>query len=58
VWKQGEKVLRDGFVQDLYALQGHRGVWYSGSVWAAQYSSTVWAFTDTVLEKLKADLEV
>ncbi|KAL5114718.1 hypothetical protein ACEQ8H_007387 [Pleosporales sp. CAS-2024a] len=56
VWKQSAEQLQAGFVQDLYALQGHRGMWYTGSVWGAPYSSTLWNFTDTVLPKLLADI--
>ena len=46
------KDLRDGFIQALYALQGYRSTWYTGSAWTAQYSSIVWAFTDTLLPRL------
>jgi predicted NAD/FAD-binding protein len=56
VWKQSAEQLKDGFVQKLYSLQGHRATWYTGSVWGAPYSSTVWAYTDTVLPKLVVDL--
>lgn len=57
LWKLSAEEMREGFVQDLYALQGYRGVWYTGYAWAAPYSSTIWAFTDTVLEKLVGDLK-
>jgi hypothetical protein len=56
-WPQSAEQLRAGFVQDLYALQGYKGMWYTGYAWGAQYSSTVWALTDTVLEKLLVDLK-
>lgn len=39
----------DGYMQQLYALQGHRSTWYTGSLWSPDFSSSVWAFTDTVL---------
>jgi hypothetical protein len=58
LWKQSAEQLQNGLVQDLYALQGYRSIWYTGYAWSAPYTSTVWAFTDTVLEKLLADLEV
>jgi CRP-like cAMP-binding protein len=32
-------------------------MWYTGYVWAAPYSSTVWAYTDSVLAKLLADIK-
>ena len=56
-WKQSAEQLRAGFVQKLYALQGYRNIWYTGYAWAVPYSSTVWAFTDTVLERLLEDLK-
>jgi hypothetical protein len=56
-WPQSADQLRAGFVQDLYSLQGYENMWYTGYAWGAQYSSTVWAFTDTVLEKLLVDLK-
>jgi hypothetical protein len=57
VWKQSSEQLKEGFVQQLYALQGYKSTWYTGSVWGAPYSSTLWAYTDTVLLKLLADLK-
>jgi hypothetical protein len=49
--------LKAGFISDLYALQGHKSTWYTGAGWSAQFTSVVWAFTDTVLPKLVKDLE-
>jgi hypothetical protein len=57
VWKQSAAQLKEGFVQDLYSLQGYKNMWYTGSIWGAPYSSTLWAYTDTVLPKLLADLK-
>ncbi|KAK3370514.1 hypothetical protein B0H63DRAFT_402353 [Podospora didyma] len=51
-WGPSVQQIKDGFVQDLYALQGHRDTWYTGGLWCPDYSSNVWAFTDTVLPKL------
>jgi hypothetical protein len=51
-WGQSVEQLKAGFVQDLYALQGHKDTWYTGGLWCPDYSSNVWAFTDTVLPKL------
>jgi len=51
-WGQSAAQLKTGFVQDLYALQGHKNTWYTGGLWCPDYSSNVWAFTDTVLPKL------
>jgi hypothetical protein len=52
MWGQSVEQLKSGFVQDLYALQGHKNTWYTGGLWCPDYSSNVWAFTDTVLPKL------
>ncbi|TVY82385.1 Beta-cyclopiazonate dehydrogenase [Lachnellula suecica] len=51
-WGQSVEQLQAGFIQDLYALQGHKSTWYTGGLWCPDYSSNVWAFTDTVLPKL------
>lgn len=56
MWKLSASQMTEGFVQDLYDLQGYRGVWYSGAAWAAPYSSTVWAYTDGILERVLEDL--
>lgn len=57
LWKQSAAQLQAGFVQDLYALQGYRNMWYTGYAWAEPYSSTIWAFTDSVLKRMLEDLE-
>ncbi|KAH8655460.1 hypothetical protein BX600DRAFT_439976 [Xylariales sp. PMI_506] len=57
VWGQSAEELQAGFVQDLYALQGHKDTWYTGGLWCPDYSSTVWAFTDTLLPKLLESIE-
>lgn len=51
-WPQGSEIIREGFVQKLYGLQGHRSTWWTGRSWCGEYSSNVWTFTDTVLERL------
>jgi hypothetical protein len=56
MWKQSAEVIKAGFVQDLNALQGYRGFWWTGYAWAQSYSSTVWANTDIVLGLLGKDL--
>jgi len=55
-WYIKKEQLEAGFIRDLYALQGYRGTWWTGYAFAAPYSSTVWAFTDAVVQKLVADL--
>lgn len=51
-WGQSAEQVQAGFVTDLYALQGHRHTWKTGGLWCSDYSSNVWAFTDTVLPRL------
>lgn len=43
---------RNGYVQDFLSVQGHRSTWYTGTLWTEDFSSSVWAFTDTVLERM------
>ncbi|EME79484.1 uncharacterized protein MYCFIDRAFT_35024 [Pseudocercospora fijiensis CIRAD86] len=50
--RQPAEAYKKGFIQDFYSLQGYRSTWYTGSLWTEDFSSTVWAFTDTVLEKM------
>jgi hypothetical protein len=51
-WPQEADRLRKGFVQQLYSLQGYRGMWFTGYAWGTPYSSTIWANTDIVLERM------
>ncbi|KAJ5947516.1 FAD/NAD(P)-binding domain-containing protein [Penicillium verhagenii] len=37
--------IRDGFYNDLYALQGYRNTWYTGAAFHTQDSSWLWNFT-------------
>lgn len=53
---QDTKELENGFVQKLYALQGYRSTWWTGRSFSAYYSSSVWAFTEGLLERLLKDL--
>ncbi|KXS98128.1 hypothetical protein AC578_9408 [Pseudocercospora eumusae] len=50
--RESAESYKKGFIQDFYSLQGHRSTWYTGSLWTEDFSSTVWAFTDTVLDKM------
>ncbi|KAF2475225.1 FAD/NAD(P)-binding domain-containing protein [Lindgomyces ingoldianus] len=52
LWRQSVEQIKAGFVQKLYALQGHRATWYTGGLFGSDYTSTVWALTSTVLPKL------
>lgn len=44
--------IRNGFIQDLYALQGRRSTWYTGAAWSVQYTTLLWDFNEIVLPKL------
>jgi hypothetical protein len=44
--------LQNGFVQAQYALQGHRSTWYTGAAWSVQFTTILWAYTETVLPRL------
>ncbi|KAK4179112.1 hypothetical protein QBC36DRAFT_86095 [Triangularia setosa] len=52
----GKEKLEGGFIQRLNGLQGRRGTWYTGASWGVHLSTSLWIFTDTVLERLVADL--
>ncbi|KAM3421384.1 hypothetical protein BST61_g1780 [Cercospora zeina] len=52
MWRLPAEDIKAGFMKNLYALQGHRSMWYTGSLWCTDFSSNVWAFTDTVLERM------
>ncbi len=50
------KDLKKGFVQKLNALQGRREMWYTGAAWGVHISTSLWIFTDTVLERVVKSL--
>lgn len=56
LWRQPAAELNAGLMQDVYALQGRRSTWWTGGLWCEDYSSTVWAFTDTVLPRMMEGL--
>ena len=56
LWRLPAGEVKAGFIQNLYALQGHRSTWYTGGLWSTDFSSNVWAFTDTVLERMTKEL--
>ncbi|KAK0744447.1 hypothetical protein B0T21DRAFT_280639 [Apiosordaria backusii] len=49
--------LEGVFIQRLNGLQGRRGTWYTGASWGVHLSTSLWVFTDTVLERLVDDLK-
>ena len=56
LWRQGARTLRSGLVQDFYKLQGRKSIWFTGGLWAEDYSGNMWAFTDTVIPRILASL--
>lgn len=52
LWPRESEAFEEGFIQKLYSLQGYRSTWWTGRSWCEEYSSNVWTFTDTVLERL------
>ena len=48
--------LQAGFYSRLYALQGLRNTFYTGSAWTSDMSSILWVFTETILPGLLAGL--
>jgi len=52
----GAAELKGGFVQKLNGLQGYRSTWWTGGKWCSDYTSNVWVFTETVLDRLLKSL--
>ncbi|KAH7148440.1 hypothetical protein EDB81DRAFT_868743 [Dactylonectria macrodidyma] len=48
--------LKDGFIQDLYALQGLRSTWWTGGAWFAQFQTHLWWYNDILIPKLIEDM--
>lgn len=44
--------IAEGFIQDLYSLQGHRSTWYTGAGFSVQFTTILWAFNDVLLPKM------
>ncbi|KAL2819007.1 hypothetical protein BDW59DRAFT_126269 [Aspergillus cavernicola] len=41
--------IRDGFYEQLYALQGQRNTYWTGAAWRAEDSSLLWTFSEEVV---------
>lgn len=50
------EMVKKGWVEKLYGLQGYRGTWYTGGVWTGIYSSNVWAMTEEVVKRMVVGL--
>ncbi|GME26905.1 putative amine flavin-containing superfamily [Neofusicoccum parvum] len=48
----GADAVAGGFYRRLDALQGYRGVWWTGAAWHTHDSSLLWRFTEGVVERL------
>ena len=46
--------IKSGFYKRMYALQGLKSTFYTGSTWTSDYTSAVWEFTDGLLPKIVA----
>ncbi|KAH8904836.1 FAD/NAD(P)-binding domain-containing protein [Coniochaeta sp. PMI_546] len=46
----GPDDIRKGFYAKLYALQGQRNTYWSGSTWQAQDSTQIWTYTKTLID--------
>ncbi|KAH8698414.1 hypothetical protein BGW36DRAFT_376037 [Talaromyces proteolyticus] len=44
--------IRNGFYKNLYSLQGRHSTFYTGLTFCTDYSSVLWAYTNTVIEKM------
>ncbi|OGM49813.1 FAD dependent oxidoreductase [Aspergillus bombycis] len=44
--------VRDGFYRKLYALQGTKNTFYTGLAFCSDYSSLLWAYTDTIIQEM------
>ncbi|KAE8420445.1 hypothetical protein BDV36DRAFT_293333 [Aspergillus pseudocaelatus] len=44
--------IRDGFYRKLYALQGTKNTFYTGLAFCSDYSSLLWAYTETVIREM------
>lgn len=46
--------IKAGFYASLYALQGHKSTWWTGAAWHTHDSSSLWIFTEGVIQGLMA----
>ncbi|RYP80881.1 hypothetical protein DL769_002259 [Monosporascus sp. CRB-8-3] len=43
---------RKGFFKDLYALQGRRSTWYTGSAFASNFQTVLWEYNEVLLPQM------
>ncbi|CAP65549.1 uncharacterized protein PODANS_6_10420 [Podospora anserina S mat+] len=44
--------LREGWMEDMYALQGKRSTWFTGNGIAADFTTMLWKFNDQMLDRI------
>lgn len=44
--------VQNGFVQQMYALQGRRSTYFTGAAWSAGYQNILWEFDDVILQNM------
>lgn len=44
--------IEAGFIQEQYALQGHRSTWWTGGAFSAHFTTVLWAFNDLLLPRM------
>jgi hypothetical protein len=48
--------MRNGWMADLYALQGKRSTWFTGGGVAVDFSPVLWKFNDDLLPRIVKDM--
>jgi hypothetical protein len=48
--------MRDGWMAELYALQGKRSTWFTGGGVAADFTPVLWKFNDDLLPRIIKDM--
>ncbi|KAH8774471.1 hypothetical protein F5883DRAFT_627740 [Diaporthe sp. PMI_573] len=44
--------LREGFIQNQYALQGRRSTWFTGGAFASHFQTNLWEYNELLLPKI------
>ncbi|RYP18443.1 hypothetical protein DL765_003955 [Monosporascus sp. GIB2] len=51
-WRASAESYRRGFFRDLYALQGRRSTWYTGSAFASNFQTVLWEYNEVLLPQM------
>lgn len=49
--------VQNGFMQQLYSLQGSRSTWWTGGAFSCNFQTTLWAFDETLIPLILANLD-